>query len=190
MILSEFHLGGIASHKLMKYQKQSKIDKKLSLNYLVEQINLFKIVLFDHAYTNGLKLTQYKGDEFYELHVDSISLPDSRKHRVNISWVLTHITADQQLIQTFYTSNVENMNLDRYTVKAILTFVTELFNSHAEGILDVIQNGIDESLYQDLKKSTYWTDKANYEWHMMKMFGLKGFTKYEKELRGVSWGYY
>lgn len=180
MILSEFHLGEIAIHNLMNCQSKFKIDKNLSLRYLVERTSSwdkYTNVFFDHAYTDGLKLTQYIGDEFYELHIGSIKhIKDDKKH-LFIYWVLTHITADQQQMQTYYTSHVENMNLETFTIKSVLSFVTELFNSHAEAILDVLKNGIDESLFLNV---SHWSLEDKTIFHMMKTFGLAHFSEYQK----------
>ncbi|MDN8015434.1 hypothetical protein QZN08_13420 [Burkholderia multivorans] len=164
MIVDEYTMGMIAQYHLLDMEHQTKVDKKLGIEYINDDIYLFKRILFNHAFHEGLKVTQWIGSDCYELSLQSISNPTCRKSHINLNFTLHHTTESQELIEAIYHTYYD-LELSRYTDKAILTRTKEVFHQLAPFILEIYTSGQKELKWGEIRERTggLITDLGRYE---------------------------
>lgn len=176
MIVGEIRLATIAEYGLMKWEQETKVDKKLEIEYIHDDTYLFKRVLFNHAFYEGLKATQWIGSDYYELTLQYISSPTSNKSHINLGFNLIHIPEGQELIETTFHSHIL-LNLARYTDKAIFSQVKEVFHQVAPSIFQTYEQGAikegEKMGYFEVEKLTNKT--------------LDRLDRYAKTLRGLGY---
>jgi len=147
MILKEYSLGMAAEWNLMDLMKDFKVDKKLKLYYLVDDKRDERSIFFSDAHLDGVKYTACIGSDYYELTVHKVNHSKIRRHNkiyLTIVWVLTHIAVDQT-INTRHLFTESATELARYTPKAVMSFVCEVFNQNASEIMRLLLSGKDMS---------------------------------------------
>ncbi|MGU4699128.1 hypothetical protein K6L09_20895 [Burkholderia cepacia] len=144
MILGAKYIGTVAKYGLMEMESETKIDKKLEIEYIHQDNHNFKRYLFNHAYYEGLKTTKWEGKNYYELNLQSISIPTCRKEHINLDFILTYIPESQEVFEATYHSGID-LELSRYTDKAILSHVKEVFRQVAPVFFNLYQEGFNQN---------------------------------------------
>ncbi|WP_175912388.1 hypothetical protein [Burkholderia metallica] len=135
MIVEEYTMAMVAKWHLLDMEQKTTVDKKLEIEYLRDDSHSFKRFLFNHAFYEGLKVTEWIGSDCYDLSLQSISNPTSNKSHYNLHFSLNYIPESQELIETMYHTHFE-LELARHTEKAILTRTKEVFHQLAPLVLE------------------------------------------------------
>lgn len=144
MILGEKYIGTVAKYGLMEMETETKIDKKLEIEYIHQDNHMFKRILFNHAFHEGLKTTKWDGNNYYELYLQSISSPTWKKEHINLDFILTHIPENQEIFETTYHSDIQ-LKLARYTDKAVLSHVKDVFHQVAPVFFNLYREGFNQN---------------------------------------------
>ena len=83
MIVEEYTMALVAKWHLLDMEQKTTVDKKLEIEYIRDDSHSFKRFLFNHAFYEGLKVTEWIGSDCYELSLQSISNPTSNKSHQN-----------------------------------------------------------------------------------------------------------
>nr|WP_237736556.1 hypothetical protein [Burkholderia cenocepacia] len=151
--MDEYTIGMIANYRLLEMEQQTNVDEKLEIEHIRDDINCFKRILFNHAFYEGLKVTQWIGSECYELSLQSISSPTDKKSHINLHFTLHHTTESQELLEAIYSTHF-HLELARYTDKAILTRTKEVFHQLAPVVLEIYTSGQKEFKWGEIKART------------------------------------